>query len=871
MALEPAGISLEAEGFAAYLKKLNDIDKKQQEVFDTKFKDTQKSFAQVTKAAQKYEKELKDLANTERKAREEAKKLAVAQKTAAAAQRQAAISTANAVVQTVRMIGQAGKAAFELGKLGATFEAQSIGLDNLAASFGQSGAAIQSAIVRASRGAVSDLRAISTANEALLLGVAKTPEEFEKFTRAALVLGRTVGLSASESITRFTTALGRESLLRLDDFGTKASEVNAEIIRLAQSELGKLPEQLSRSERSAIFIQAALNTTGANVEKIGDEAGDALESFGQIEAASENIKTQVGLLVKDLDEASGASKIFAKVLQSIGRRFRGLRAALGFGDVRDEIAGLEQELISLEKLKIVSPFSRFLLTGKPETLEELDQRIEKVRAEIEQLNLQALAEDEARIAEATQGATDSLQDQEDALQTNEAAINALGQAIQQAEQLQLSFARAIEDTALKLARQQEDVVRKTARQVGRLQEDQAEARADLLNDQIKELEKFNKNAAKQIADAEKNIAKEQQKAQEDVKRAQADAARDRLRAQEKLQRELRQAQDRFNLSQLQSERRFQLSEKRLRAEGDILGLQQLREDQELARQEEKENFALQQKETQDNANEQAKDQGQDLEDRIKQINQDANERINDLKANLEQQRAELLANFDQRIADQLQAQAEARMEQQRGFDEQAEDRAIALQRTEEDRRISEQRQLEDLGRSLASQKDLTEEGVTAIASEIEKVFGQEGVADIIFSGFAARTESGFTELFNNVAEIVADTTISPSSPAGFGDSGIQPGGGIGQSFEHGGVIQGPIGSPQIVQAHAGETVLPTHKQSFIMPAPVVPSQILSIEMSGGFSINGGEEASAGVVDAAVVEMADTLEITMKRLARRNNI
>jgi len=35
----------------------------------------------------------------------------------------------------------------------------------------------------------------------------------------------------------------------------------------------------------------------------------------------------------------------------------------------------------------------------------------------------------------------------------------------------------------------------------------------------------------------------------------------------------------------------------------------------------------------------------------------------------------------------------------------------------------------------------------------------------------------------------------------------------GQTFATGGVVQGPIGSPQMILAHAGETVLPTHKQS----------------------------------------------------------
>jgi hypothetical protein len=42
MALEPAGVSLEAQGFSDYIKKLQQIEKKQREVFDAKFKGIKK-------------------------------------------------------------------------------------------------------------------------------------------------------------------------------------------------------------------------------------------------------------------------------------------------------------------------------------------------------------------------------------------------------------------------------------------------------------------------------------------------------------------------------------------------------------------------------------------------------------------------------------------------------------------------------------------------------------------------------------------------------------------------------------------------------------------------------------------------------------
>ena len=53
---------------------------------------------------------------------------------------------------------------------------------------------------------------------------------------------------------------------------------------------------------------------------------------------------------------------------------------------------------------------------------------------------------------------------------------------------------------------------------------------------------------------------------------------------------------------------------------------------------------------------------------------------------------------------------------------------------------------------------------------------------------------------------------APGLPAGFGGGGIvTPPGGINRQF--GGMVPGPLGSPQLVMAHGGETVLPTHMGS----------------------------------------------------------
>jgi len=437
------------------------------------------------------------------------------------------------------------------------------------------------------------------------------------------------------------------------------------------------------------------------------------------------------------------------------------------------------------------------------------------------------------------------------------SLEAYKGALAQAADLQRSFAQQAEDDALKLARANEDIARNQARDVAKLQESQARDRDKLLKDQAKQLDDFEADRRKQITDAENEI-----------REAKRQAAEQQKRDQDKLNRELAQAQERFNLSQLQSRRRFDLQESRLRAEGDILGLKELREDFALSQQEEKENFDLSKKEQIDNAQETQKEQTKDLENKL-----------SELKSNLETQRAELLASFDEQLIAQQQAQAEAQAEQQRGFEEAAAERAIQLAREEEDRRISQAQQLEDLGRSLSEQKGVTAEGAAGIAGELEKVFGIEGVADSIMTGFEDKTEADFKNLFKNLQEQFntlvlktpkVETPSLPSSATPGPGVGTQPGrlGGE-QEFAEGGIVQGPLGSPQRIIAHAGETVLPTHKSSFQMAAPIIPSQNLNVKMAGGFNVSGDGAANDQILQAAMTEMTDSFRIAIQRLARRN--
>jgi len=68
MALEPAGISLQAQNFNKYISQLDKIDKVQQDIFNVDDKNLAGALDKATKAARNYEKELKSVADGSKKA-----------------------------------------------------------------------------------------------------------------------------------------------------------------------------------------------------------------------------------------------------------------------------------------------------------------------------------------------------------------------------------------------------------------------------------------------------------------------------------------------------------------------------------------------------------------------------------------------------------------------------------------------------------------------------------------------------------------------------------------------------------------------------------------------------------------------------------
>lgn len=827
-ALQEAGVDLAAKNFQRYMKELRAIDKAQQQTFA-------KGMKISSVEASRFTKKLDVAAQAARRLANETKKTNAAQRnwiTSLAELSQSGIP---------QMIVQVGRAGFELAKGAASFKAQRTGLDNLAGSYGQVGSEIVQAMQKASRGVLSNTEIVLAANKALLLGVAKTPEEFANVTETAITLGRAMGLTAKEGIDQFTTALGRRSLLILDNFGITARQVKEEMESLAQVQFGAAFEDLDEGRKQVLFMSAALKVAEKSAAAIGTEAGDAAASFERLNAQTENLKLVLGeailpsmlRFVELSNEVVVSAQKASALLGATAARLDAFLSAIELPDLNQMLAG--------GQLGIIKGLADVVTEGifDPEKFEAAaeagQEAFNKRFKELARPLGVSFAGDEAGI----DASTDAMTANAEAAEEDAKEIDQLGQSIKQAERLYLAFAQA-----------QEDADRRLRRQQAKQGKTQRKERDKLLQQQAGELEDFEADRLDQIADAE-----------EDIRKTKKEAAEQQKNDQKRLHQQLKQAQERFDLSRLQSSRRFQLQDKRLLAAGDVLALQQLREDNALQQKEAEENFNLDQRQTKDSAKTTQQEKAKDLQSRV-----------TDLKNSLDEQRAELLKGFDDEFTQLQEAQAEQRAQT-----------LLSYQESQEDAQINQQRQLEALGRSMAEQKDVTQEGAENVAGELETIFGQDGVASTIMAGFADRTNSEFATLFQSLqkeAEEFSDELAA--NPIYLPLAGQQrkplhlPLAGQVPSMHEGGVVPGQVGVERPIMALGGERVLPIGQQqrqsqgtsTAAMGTPAIPNQTLAVEISGGMTIEGGEADPEAVSDAADL-ITEELTAAIRRLAREN--
>lgn len=146
----------------------------------------------------------------------------------------------------------------------------------------------------ATKSTVADIDIMRAANQALLLEIDQNslPDMF----KAAAAISQATGQDITYALEKITTAIGRQSALRLDDFGITidATEANK---KYAES-IGKVAKDLTKAEKATAFMTEASAGLKDRLGVLGGEIQDtALTSINQLDASLTTLKDNIGDLV----------------------------------------------------------------------------------------------------------------------------------------------------------------------------------------------------------------------------------------------------------------------------------------------------------------------------------------------------------------------------------------------------------------------------------------------------------------------------------------------------------------------------------------------------------------------------------------------
>lgn len=222
----------------------------------------------------------------------------------------------------VRELGQMSVGMAELGtRVSRTREAfvlLSGGAENAAANI--------DAVKRATDGTITGMAAMNIANQANLLGFAKTSEQLERVARLATISGRVMGQDVTAQLENMQMAAANLSFVRLDTLGISATAVR-----------DRFNELRATMDDTAAFTQAMIEVGEAGFEALGDSALTAASGIEILTARLRELKEEgagafgwVDDMARDVAISLGADDT-ARQLERIADRARELQQ-LGSGE-----------------------------------------------------------------------------------------------------------------------------------------------------------------------------------------------------------------------------------------------------------------------------------------------------------------------------------------------------------------------------------------------------------------------------------------------------------------------------------------------------------------------------------------------------------
>ena len=144
----------------------------------------------------------------------------------------------------------------------------------------------------ATNNTMSEFDLLQQANNALVLGVAKTSAEMSEMYDIAQRLGRALGRDTTSSVESLITGIGRQSRLMLDNIGIIVKTKDA--YALYAKELNKTVDSLTETEQKQAFLNATLESARQKVALVGEETANAQSVFEKLSASLDNTGAIIG-------------------------------------------------------------------------------------------------------------------------------------------------------------------------------------------------------------------------------------------------------------------------------------------------------------------------------------------------------------------------------------------------------------------------------------------------------------------------------------------------------------------------------------------------------------------------------------------------
>ena len=221
-------------------------------------------------------------------------------------------------------------------KAAADYDRLKQGTDSLGRQYGLSASSILGSVESITQGTLSQGTILQQANQAMLLGVANTGEEFETLAKIAVDRGRKMGISMEKAFSSIVLGVGRLSPLILDNLGIVIDADNT--YKAYAESIGKTAETLTDMEKRQALLSrlksemtdfdssqvldgaAAWERFNASVENSIVRLGDWINESGVVISAVSGLATVLNnaslvLFANDDDEKLKATELRIKGIQ----------------------------------------------------------------------------------------------------------------------------------------------------------------------------------------------------------------------------------------------------------------------------------------------------------------------------------------------------------------------------------------------------------------------------------------------------------------------------------------------------------------------------------------------------------------------------